>query len=575
MAQTRTRFLSVSVLLLGGCYSGLTLDANSGGSGADSAGSGADSSADTDADTGDDDGGYDQSELPAPTTRLFRLTHRQWENTIRDLFYLADHTGLSEHFRSDPAGSGYLFENNAQSLEVDGALWSGYQRAAADVAELVTSDPTIASGFLPPDGGDDAVRARSFIEEFGARAFRRPLTGPEVDELLALFETGPDLYSAVDGFDAGVRIVVETMLQSPHFLYRIERSTEPSGDVIVLDDYEVASRLSYFLWNTMPDDELFEAAGSGTLTTVAGVEPHARRLLADPRAIGVVELFHDTMFDVEAFEGIAPSPAFFPDAPATLGASAQTELRMFVQDLVFEQAGSVADLMTSNRTFVNADLAAIYGLEGDFGSTFEAVELDPSQRSGLLTQVGFLARNASSVNPDPIHRGVFVAEHITCTHIPAPPDGVPPLPPPEGKSNRQTVEEHTEQPGTDCVSCHSTVINPYGFVFENYDATGAFRTIDNGFEVDASATVILAGEQIAVQNAVELMGIFADSPRVHGCYLEHWVQYAHGRPAAPEDGPLVERLATTSTASAASVQDLLVDIVTSQPFLTRSTEELP
>lgn len=562
----------------GGCYDGLALDdgLGSGPGGADSAGSGDteggnDSGNDT---AGTDDDGFEPAEMPAPTTRFARLTHRQWENTVQDLLYLSAPTGLSDNFRADPAQSGYLFDNNAAGLEVDSALWSGYQRAASEVAVLAVNDPQIMSAITPPDAGDDAARADTFVREFGLRVFRRPLDEDEVAQYVGMFAEAPALYPDVEGFDAGVQMVIEAMLQSPHFLYRVERSTAVEGDVIRLDDFEVATRLSYFLWNSMPDQELFDLAEAGMLLDTEQVEVQARRMLEDPRARGVVEHFHDYMFETHEFEGIDPSEAFFPDAPATLGASAITELRMFVDEVVFGQEGSFADLLTSNQTFVNADLAAVYGLEGTFGTEFEPVELDPTQRKGLLTQVGFLANNASSVNPDPIHRGVFVSERVVCNHLPAPPDGVPPVPPPEGKSNRQTVEEHTEQDGTSCKGCHSTLINPFGFPFENYDALGAFRTDDAGFEVDPSATVFLGTESAEVANALELIDLLAQSERVHACYLAHWVEYAHGRPHADEDDVLVDRLTSYSHTDNGSVKDLLVELVLAKPFLTRATEEL-
>lgn len=556
---------------LGGCYSGLDGGPGASGSGAGDAGEAGE--AGDAGDAGDDDGGP-ANELPAPSTRLYRLTHAQWENTVQDLFYLPEATGLSEGFRTDPAIGGFVFDNNAATLEVDQALWQSYQRGAVTVAQTVTNDPALLAAIVPPDAGDAGARALQLVTELGPRAYRRPLTQAETDELVALFDAAPALYEGVDPFTAGVRLAIETILQSPHFLYRIETSTEVAGEVIPLDDYEVASRLSYFLWNSMPDDELFDAAADESLVDADAIEDQARRMLVDVRAHGVVEHFHDQVFEVERFGNAAPSDAFYPDAPENLGELATEEHRRFVQDVVFERAGGIAELLTSNETFVNDEVARIYGLEGTFTAEFTKAELDAGERAGILTQLGFLVANATTVNPDPIHRGVFVAKRLACLDIAAPPDGVPPLPPSEGRSNRQTVEDHTEQAGTSCVGCHSTIINPLGFPFENYDSVGAFRLDDNGMPVDATSTITLDGNQIPVTNAVDLAQALAASPTVHACYMQHWLEFAFGRPLAVEDEAFTSRVGEDSITGDMPVTDLLVEIVTSNAFRNRATQEL-
>lgn len=570
--------LTLLIAAAGGCYSGF----DSSGSGADGSASDSqgvsDSSAETEGDddtNGDtnDDGGP-TSELPAPSTRFFRLTHQQWENTIQDLFYLQEPTGLSSYFRSDTASSGYLFANDSKSLSVDGALWSGYQLAAVDTAALVIADPEVMAMILPVDGGDDQARADQFVRDFGLRVFRRPVTEGEVAEYLTLFNNAEGLYEDSAGFDAGIRLVIETMLQSPHFIYRIEASEPGDGDVIELNSFEIASRLSYFLWDTMPDDALLEAAVADELVNATMVRDHATRMLDDGRAQYVVEYFHDVVFQSQRMLNAAPSAAVYPDVPAEVGEYAVEEFRLFVADAVLAQDGGITQLFTSNETFVNADLAAIYGVEGSFGADFEKVTL-PDNRKGLLTQVGFLVANASSVNPDPIHRGKFIAERIVCAELPAPPDVIPPLPEVDGQTNREAIEDLTEQPGSNCAGCHSTLINPYGFPFENYDAVGAFRTKDNGFDVDASSDVLVDGSAVPVENAMELVDALAASTAVHECYLKHWVEFAHGRAFEDLDEPLVERLGALSLEDNTSVKELLVELVVSQPFLTRATEELP
>lgn len=573
------RHMRVGTILLGlgmssGCYAGVhDLEKFGQDGGGDAGEDGADG--DDGEDGAGDDGLGPADEMPTATTRFFRLTHAQWESTVQDLFGLSEPTGLSSEFRADPYVGGFIFDNNALALEVDQALWGGYQRAAVDVAELVTADSALVTRLAPTDAPDEATRARDFVTSFGMRAFRRPLTDAEVATHLELFEQGKTLYDDMAGFEAGMRLVLEAMLQSPYFLYRVEVSNEVEGDVIPLDSWEIASRLSYFLWNSMPDEELLAAAAADELRDVEVVRAHALRLLESPRAQAVVERFHHQLLQVDRFASASPSPAFYPDAPEDIGMLAIEEHDRFVRHTVFEQDGSWRDLLTSTETFVNSDLAKLYGLPSEYGEEFELADLDPTERRGLFTQIGFLVANSTSANPDPIHRGVFLAKHIACHAISAPPDNIPPIPAPdETQTNREAIVALTEVPGSECVACHSTLINPFGFPFESYDSTGAFRTIDNDKPVDASAHVTLLGTgRVAVQNAIELVEALADDSEVHACYAQHWLEFAMARPHTDVDEALTERLAEGSLGDM-SVKELLVELAVSRPFLTRSAEEM-
>ncbi|MEM9454964.1 MAG: DUF1592 domain-containing protein [Myxococcota bacterium] len=574
----RNQHAIVGALLLGlgassGCYSGVNGFGRDGGlSGGEDAGQEAGESEGDD----DDDGPAGlgpADEMPAPTTRFFRLTHPQWENTVQDLLQLDEPTGLSSEFRADPFVGGFIFDNNALSLQVDQALWSGYQRAAVEAAEMVAGDPAILAA-VAPDTGDEATRAQEFVRSFGQRAFRRPLTEVEQAEYLALHNSGRDLYEDTTGFAAGVRLVVEGMLQSPHFIYRVENSDETEDGVIPLSDWEIASRLSYFLWNSMPDDALLAAAAADELHTADQVREHTLRLLDDPRAAAVVEVFHHQLLHVEKFLSADPSEAFYPDAPDNLGALAVEEHDLFLEHTIFGQEGSWRDLLTSTETFVNEDLAKLYGLPGVVGDEFELVDLDPNERRGLFTQIGFLVANSTAVNPDPIHRGVFLAQHVACHKIAAPPDDIPAVPAPdETQTNREAVVALTEIEGSDCISCHEPFINPFGFAFEHYDSTGAFRTMDNDKPVDASANVMLSEGPVPVADATELAEAMAADAGVHRCYAQHWMEFAMARPHQEADDPLVDRLADGSLDDL-SVKDVLVELTTSRPFLTRATEEM-
>ncbi|MCP3144992.1 DUF1592 domain-containing protein [Pyxidicoccus xibeiensis] len=515
-------------------------------------------------------------EQPARSVRMARLTHAQWSSTVQELLRLdAPPTSLAEAFRADPSQSGFLFDNDARALSVDEALWGAYQRAAAELAGQVTTDAAKLARILPASAATPEERARAFVESFGLRAHRRPLTSAEAETYLALYRKGPQAYAGMPAFEGGIRLVLEAFLQSPHFLYRVERSTEAQKDRVPLDDYEVASRLSYGLWGAMPDDALFTAAREGALRSREGVATQARRMLQDARAKSVVEAFHRTLFDVPRYATIRPSPTRFPEVSGRFAEYATRENTLFVRDVVFSRQGRFSDLLTSPSTFVNAELARVYGLSGTYNDDFVPVTLDSRERKGVLTQVGFLASHATSADPDPIHRGVFLSERILCQKIGAPPANIPPLPAPQGRTNREVVASHTEAPGTNCASCHSTLINPLGFPFEGYDAIGRHRTTDNGHPVNASSAPFIGSDQVQVRDALDLADALAASEPVHACYARHWVEYLHGRPFAEEDGPLVERLGKLSKEGGLSIVDLVVEVVTSAGFVNRHPEELP
>lgn len=514
-------------------------------------------------------------ELPAPSSRAARLTAEQWENAVKDLLQLDERTGFSSELPQDALPASFLFDNPTDSLGVDPTQWAGFQRAASRVAELVTSDPARLERILPPDDGDDAARARALIEDLGGRAHRRPLSEEQIAAYTTVFEAGRAGFTGIDPFTGGVRLLLEALLQSPFFLYRVELSDQvvsgPDGDTIALDDFEIAARLSFALWGSIPDTQLFEAAVNGELDR-NGVEAHTRRMLEDPRAVATLLHFHAQLLQAKKLAGVAPSPQLFPDAPADLGELARRENELFLED-AFTRGGNFAEILTSTKTFVNADLARIYGLQGDFPQDeLVPVELDPALRKGIFTHVAFLAQNATSRDPDPIHRGVFLARNVACIPLSAPPANIPPLPPPEDfQTNREVVQGATEA-GSPCADCHKEVINPFGFPYEMYDAVGRVRTHDNGLPVNTAASPIL-DDFTPVRDGVELAEKMAASKVVHDCYAQHWMEFTLGRNVVPEDKPLVERIGASSREGAA-VKDLLVGLVTSPVFLQRSTTEI-
>ncbi|WP_240806932.1 DUF1592 domain-containing protein [Polyangium spumosum] len=500
-----------------------------------------------------------------------RLTHTQWENSVRDVLRLEQRPGLSTSFTGDPLGG--VFDNNEAVLAVTPNLWADYQRAAEELAAMIVADPAKVALLVPADEGQgDEARARAFIEAVGKRAYRRPLTAAEIDEHVALFNLAPTVIDG-DAFLAGVAHVLSAFFQSPHFVYRVEGTREPREDgLIPLGSYELASRLSYLLWNTMPDDVLFDAAAAGELDTKEGLRAHAERMLADPKAREVILSFHSQLFDWRKFEDLYKDPAVFPEFVPEMGQDLVREAELFVEDVVFAQEGGLHELLTSRTAFVNERLAAVYEVDAPSGAEFGKVELDPEKRSGILTRAGFLAANGTARASDPIHRGVFVNLRILCARLPPPPNNVPPLPPAEGKTTRELVAAHTGK-GTCGASCHGTLINPAGFAFENYDAIGRYRTEDNGFPVDAADAYPLGGGMASFDDAITWSQMLAESREANECFARNWLEFAYGRDAEVEDAVLIEKLGEASR-TGMSVKELLLELVGSEAFSTRRPVEV-
>ncbi len=511
----------------------------------------------------------------APRLRFPRLSHAQWERTIQDLFHLDAPTGLSSSFTQDPLG-GKAFDNNESSLQVTPGLWADYQRAAEEIALQITSDPAALAKVLPSGLPQDLAGKRAaFLKDFGLRAFRRPLSEAELGRLATLFDQATTLDPAGDPFVSGVRLTIEAVLQSPFFVYRPELGTVPRPDgKIPLTGYEVASRLSYALWGTMPDEALLTAAATGKLAQTTGVDEEARRLLADDRARDTLIRFHDQLYDADQYVGLEKSLTAYPDFDPAIGDDMRKELSLFVEDVLFNQKGGLSKLLTSRTTFVNARLAKLYGLDtsGLDDATFKAMELPEGERSGLLTRAGFLAWKGTKSQPDTILRGVFVNRRILCQDLGDPPAAAMGAKLGDEKTDREKVWALTGT-GTCGETCHGTYIDPIGFAFEHYGAMGEYRTQDNGFPVDATGAFPFSNGTKSFDGAAQLSEAVAAADQTHKCYAGYWLQYLYGRDAKKEDAPLVDDLASLSLKGGSTV-DIVVALVTSDSFLTRAADEV-
>ncbi|MCB9797699.1 MAG: DUF1592 domain-containing protein, partial [Alphaproteobacteria bacterium] len=336
-----------------------------------------------------------------------------------------------------------------------------------------------------------------------------------------------------------------------------------------LDDYEVAAKLAFALWNGPPDDTLRAAAEAGELHTREQVQEQARRLLADPRAEAVLDDFHGQLYGLDATGDLVRED--FPDWQEGMGEDLREETERFLKELILRQDGSVTELYGADWSVLNARLAALYGVAGP-AEGWDIVQLPAAQRAGLLTQGSFLVPRADSQNPSPIQRGVFVNRKVLCVDLPDPPDNATGLPPlEEGSTNRQRVEAHTGE-GTCGGSCHSLMINPPGFAFESYDAVGAWRDTDNGQPVDASGLFYLSEGPVSWTTAPELLTQLSTHPDAHGCYAWRWLSWTHARPPTDADRARIEPLVQASV-EGLPISELLVELVSSEDFLSRRDEE--
>lgn len=537
--------------------------------------------------TGEEDGS--PGERPAPvvceedtvvlgSTPMRRLTNAEYANTVRDLFGAAL-PDLPE--QPDDAVAEGNFENQARALGPSDVRVARWEQAAMRLGRHAVTDPATRSHVLPCEPtapAEEADCGEAFIRHFGRLVMRRPLGDDEVARYHGFFETQR---AAID-FDAAVELTVAALLQSPSFLYRLELPGEAEGDALVeLGGYEVASRLSYFLWESMPDDVLLAAAEAGELSSADALEAQARRMLADARARATVGSFHRQWLHLDRVRGEDKLPEVYPAWSGAVRDAAVEESRRFTEAVFFGEAGgegTLRDLLTSNAAWVNADLAAMYGVAAP-AEGWARSDLDPATRSGILSRTAFLAGHAHPKNGSPPLRGVFVIERFLCEPRPSPPADADTSPPdqPEGGgpyTNRQLFEQRTEPAA--CQGCH-TRIDGFGFGFEHYDAAGLYRELDHGIAVDATGAVTGTDNDGAFDGAVELQQRLAESTEVHDCVTRQWFRYAWGRAPERADRCHVEALQEAFLASDGDLRELLVHIVTRPEFRLRPVieEEAP
>jgi hypothetical protein len=466
---------------------------------------------------------------------------------------------------------------------VDQRAWDGFKMAADSVSAAVMANAAAKAKYItctPATSDMGAACAKTVIETFGRKAFRRPLTAAEVTRFTTLFTNRATL-TAGGTFDQAMQVVLKAMLMAPSFITKAETSeATKEGSNFVLSGYEVASRLSYMLWQSMPDEALMTAAGNGGLNTSEGILTQATRMLQDPRARAMVSTFHQQyahMGEGTRWVDITRDPSF-TQFSAGLVPTLSAETSKLFEYITFDKgSGTFRDLLTTPVGFVNNQLAPIYGVTGTFTSTLTQTNLDPAQRPGVFTRAGFLTAYSLYDRSSPILRGAFIQKEVLCTAIPMPDNAFLSTPlPTTGATNRERVDAQTAD--AMCTACHHTLINPTGFTMENYNAIGAWQTTEKGTNaaINTAAEVQIGGSKVAVSNAADLMDKIASSPDAQRCYAQKWVQYAYERVPTDQDACTVNNIATKmgTPSSTYSIVNLIADLTQSQTFRYRA-KELP
>ena len=507
---------------------------------------------------------------PGPAL-IRRLTRVEYDNTVRML--LGDAVDLARDFTPEEEMLG--FDNNARTLSVTavhaeefmGAAETLGWRAVNRLPQLLPCDPALI--------GERAC-AEAFVDTFGQRAWRRPLVGDELATLMQVYDAGAE----VDGFAGGVSLALEALLQSPNFLYRIEVGTPHAErpDLVALTQYEIASRLSYLLWRSMPDDALFDAAALGVLDEPAVLRAHAERMLADPRAEAAIWSFFEQWLRVDEIMGVERDVRDFPDFNDRIQQLMYAETRHFVSAIVNDPALNMTDLFGAPFTFANQELAEFYGfndavLKSMRGDEFMRVDLDPARHGGVVTQGALMTVTAKARMTSPVHRGVFVREHLLCTPLPPPPPNIPIVPPDPDPalSTRAKFAEHSTNVA--CAGCHS-MIDELGFTFEHFDPVGRWRDVEpGGHRVDASgsinATMDIDGP---LTGAADLARTLAGSEQVHRCVVTQVFRFAHGRGENAVDGCALNAMYDAYVDADYDLRSLFVATVLDPSFRVRRAE---
>ncbi|RYZ08039.1 MAG: DUF1592 domain-containing protein [Myxococcales bacterium] len=505
---------------------------------------------------------------------LRRLTHREFSNTMAEL--LGDTTKPGAKFEPDGPGAG--------GFEAPGTVPTETARGYMEAAEVLAATALTANKITvpctaPADAAAETACVTSLVKDFGAKAYRRALVASEVEDLVKLFQTAKTLGGT---FQEAVAATIEAILQSPNLLYHWEIGDQPAvrdpenAALVALTADQLASRLSYFLWESPPDAALQTAAKAGQLATADGLKTQAARLLTDDtRARRALFSFHKQWLHMDNLEDLDPG--------TDLGAQLGQELENFVASIFVAGDGTLKSLLTAPYTFANASTAPQYGLTVQ-GSGFTQVALDPTQRVGVMMQVPFLRTNG---NAPPVRRGLAVYKQLLCGNVPLPAGNIPMVEADTPDSTLTTRERFAKHAEIACATgCHA-IFDPWGFALESFDSLGRYRTQEKGKPIDVTglpqgADAVIGGttpkgKVIPFKSGIEMLNALAESDEVSWCTSRHWSRFMLGRMDGDADAGAMSNayLAAAygpdrTTARTFSVKDFLVAIVGTKAFRFRT-----
>ena len=487
---------------------------------------------------------------------IHRLNRVEYNNTIRDL--LGVDTSPADKFPADGGGGGG-FDNNADTLFIPPILMEKYLAAADEI--LAEANLNKVFVFRPGVFTSARSAVRKNLETFVPRAFRRPVTREDIDPLITLFDRSQQTGAA---YEDALKLALKAVLVSPNFLFRVEME-HGAEKPYPLNDYELATRLSYFLWSSMPDEKLFKLAGEKRLRQPKILEAQVLRMLQDSKAQSLAENFTGQWLGVRRLEtSVQPDPNRFPSYTPALRKAMQTEPSEFFLSLLREDA-SLLKLLDADYTFANEDLAKHYGIVGVVGNKMRRVSLNDANRGGVLAMAGVLTLTSYPLRTSPVLRGRWVLDEILGTPPPPPPPLVPSLPPDdkpkEGLTLRQQLEKHRSK--AECATCHQRM-DPLGFGLENFDAIGRWRSEVGGEPIDANG-VLTTGEKF--QGPAELKKILlAKKETFIRNVTERMLAYALGRGLEFHDRPAVKQIMTALAQQDYQSSTLILEIVKSYPF---------
>ena len=492
-------------------------------------------------------------ELAAPV--LPRLTETQYRNILGAVFG----DDLPPITLSPDTNPNLFYSIGAAQTQIDEVATERYLLAASAVVAHVLSQPGRLDALIDCtiESPDDACAAFG-IESLGRRLLRRPLSPAEVTRWLGVARETAD-GNPIRGFG----FALMGLLQTPHFLYRVELGEPDGSGRLQYSPYEMASRLAFLITNSGPDDALLDAAAAGELLDSESIEAHGRRLLATPLAREAHQAFFSQFLDLKRIEQVDRDPSLYSGFTPDVLRAMKTEVELLVDDIVYRNPRDIRGLFSEPKGYVNRDLANLYGVDAPraTGSTFVPVEFDQNTpRAGILTLGAFLTMNAHQTETSPTLRGKYIRERVFCQTVPAPPDDID-LNLEQGEEDPPTLRERLEQHRNDpaCANCHS-FIDPPGMLFEHYDSVGRYREAVDGYPVNSTGDL----DGVPMDDAMDLAAHLGQSDSVMDCIVQQYFRHAQGRLETPGERAML-RYITAELARDDNVFESLIMGMISNP----------